>query len=388
MVLHIACALVMCYLFANAVCPPIISSIQKDFGASQESVQRVIFFYILGIGLSQTIYGILADLYGKKLSVLIGLSSFMAASVLLLFSSTIDVFLLSRFLQGFGAGCCSIISKSILADHFKQNRYIHATAIIMFASVLTQVMSPIISGVVTIFLPWKFIFIITSLFALILIIICTLVLPKVNTEKINNNPIILTYINILRKREFTINTTQSSIVLLCINLYYATSPFIIQKNLHLSNFEFSLTFLITDIPFALSCYLIYKKKQNSNFLLKKGFLFMLIGGLAMFISSFSFLPLLCYGHIISMAFFNFGTGFVFTISTARAVIVNKESPGVVSSLIGSLQMLSVALTAIFFTLIKLDQLSISLIFLLITFICLFVQKGQKNCTSVKSSPSR
>lgn len=374
--IYLPILLVVFYLFSNASCPPILNEIEQDFITSSSKVQRIIFLYSLGIGLSQLFYGRISEYIGKRFSLLLGLSIFFISSIGLLICSNIDFFLFCRFMQGFGAGCCSVISRMILVENFKEEDYIHATATIMFSSVLTEILSPLVCGIITFSFNWKSIFYLIIFFN----VICIFVVIKfsklllIRREEQPSN-LLINIRNALSNKDFLIYIFASSLLLYCITLYNASSPFIVQKPLGLSNFEFSLIFIIVDSPFAVVCYQIHSYKKSSKHILKLGSLCIYLGSISMFCSSFFDPSLLILGNIFSMSIFNIGTGYLFTYYSAKTMLVSRASIGTSSALVGSIQMICCAiLSNLTVSFIKIEQLKVGIIFLCVSIIIYYIKR--------------
>lgn len=362
--LFLPISLVIFYLFGNSACFPILNSIRSYFSICEESVQKIIFLYTLGIGLSQPCYGMIADRYGIKNAIVLGMIIFFIASVILFFAETFDLFLFCRFLQGCGAGCCSVVSKMLLSSAYKNEKYVSATAIIMIFSVFTEIVSPFISGLITLFVHWKFVFFILIVFNFLILLtsIIKIQTPRTFFKRTNKKKMYLFKNNI-----FISHLIVASILLFCITLFNTQSSFLIQERLHLSNVAFSIIFIIVDIPFAISCYFLYKNRTKN--IIKYGIVFLFIGSFLMMGSSFLKMPFNIFGIILSMAIFNAGTGCLFSFSTARAFLINKERKGFTGSLVGAIPMsFSSLLATINNVLIPIDQFNLSIVFFISAFV--------------------
>ncbi|MBL0941374.1 MAG: Bcr/CflA family efflux MFS transporter [Alphaproteobacteria bacterium] len=377
LILRIACLMVTVYLFSNTVCTPALSEIAMYFSASISTAQNIIILYTLGLGISQLIYGPLSDIYGRRIVALTGNSLFVFASIFSLFATSIHILLLARFLQGLGGGCYSVIAKSILSDVYKGNLYINATAVLMIFSVLTQMIAPVIGGYLVYMFSWKSNFVAILLYCSITLLLLLNFLTETNPGVKNNDKVITTiyrnYIAILKENEFWLFIALSSLTLACITIYYSASPFILQTQMGLSSFKLGLTFLLTDSPFISGCFFIYymKNKVDTYKYILVGLVTMLMGaGLMIFLSCLKYKsPLLL---LLPMSVFNLGTGLVFPITTAKALLIHQNKSGSSGALIGALQMIIVALLCFCFS--KIDRgtpYSLAITLFIMTGVCLF-----------------
>ncbi len=115
----LACLIVSIGQLSVGLLFPALPSIAQNFSLNAEQVQRLISFYLLGFGPSQLLYGPLSDAIGRKPVLLLGIAISIAGLVLTV--SGVDNFSLllwGRFLQGLGAGCCSVLSRASLRDSY------------------------------------------------------------------------------------------------------------------------------------------------------------------------------------------------------------------------------------------------------------------------------
>jgi MFS family permease len=96
---------------------PALPAIGDALGvASENSRQWVLTAYLLGFGVAQIIYGPLADRFGRKPILMIGLSLYVLFSVLAAFSPTFELLIAARIGTGIGAAAMRVLAVSIVRD--------------------------------------------------------------------------------------------------------------------------------------------------------------------------------------------------------------------------------------------------------------------------------
>lgn len=380
LILSIACLLVISYLFAHTICIPALYDISQDFAIEPKTAHHIIILYNLGLGLSQLVYGPLSDIYGRRGVVLCASLLFIAGSILALIASSINEMLFARLLQGLGAGCYSVIAKLLLRDTHDNDQYINATSRLMISAVLTQLITPVLGGYLVAALSWRANFAAILGSACFVFTVILLLLPETKSLHLVAPAsvclVLDNYLRVLRRREFLHFLIISAVTLAAITLYHIISPFILQTQFGLTSVEFGSTFLLTNSGFLVSCFLIptlnSKIGVRNNILL--GLSFMLVGSASMFfLVQMSYIQLVAV--IIPMFIFNIGTGIVFPVCSAKALVANEAFPGAASAVIGALQMLIVASVGLILSVIAIDSTyMLSLLLLIATTLAIGVHR--------------
>ena len=110
-VLLIAALMALGALGVDAMLPN-LPAIGEALGVADENRrQTIITLYLLGFGGAQVIYGPLADRFGRRPVLLVGLGIYTAFSLIAAFSRSFELLLLARVFQGIGAAATRAISR-------------------------------------------------------------------------------------------------------------------------------------------------------------------------------------------------------------------------------------------------------------------------------------
>jgi EmrB/QacA subfamily drug resistance transporter len=118
----------------------------------------VVSAYLLAICLSTPLHGKLGDLYGRKWLFLIALVLFLAGSVLCGFSRSMTQLVVFRFLQGAGAGGIFVNSWAVIGDLVPPARQGKYQGSIQGAYALATASGPLLGGVLTDTVGWRWVF--------------------------------------------------------------------------------------------------------------------------------------------------------------------------------------------------------------------------------------
>jgi multidrug resistance protein len=106
------------------------------------------------------LYGKFADIVGRKTTFVVGMFLFLIGSVLCAFSPSMTFLIISRAIQGIGAGSLMTVSFTITGDIFKPVERGKFMGIFSALFTITSVVGPIIGGIFVQYLSWRFIFLI------------------------------------------------------------------------------------------------------------------------------------------------------------------------------------------------------------------------------------
>jgi len=126
--------------------------------ASENDRQWVVTAYLLGMGVSQIIYGTLADAYGRKPVLLTGLGIYVVFSLMAALSTSFEMMIAARLLQGMGAAAARVLAVSIVRDRYagRQMARVVSLALIVFLSV--PIFAPSIGQAIFLLVSWRWIF--------------------------------------------------------------------------------------------------------------------------------------------------------------------------------------------------------------------------------------
>lgn len=234
--------------FSMGLVFPSLPWIAHDFGINSEEVQQLISFYLLGFGPSQLFYGPISDAIGRRPILLMGLSlAIIGLSIGIFASSSFQLLTLGRFVQGLGAGCCSVLARASLRDAYNHDDLPKALSWLTIIASFTPIISPVFGGFINHYFGWLSVFIVMfsyiSLVLMILFFLFNESLP--NKRKIPNvKKIILTYKNLLISRYFLsfalIGWLNFSLVVLTISIM----PFIMQIQIGMTSEDYAIWALI------------------------------------------------------------------------------------------------------------------------------------------------
>ncbi|WP_262692248.1 Bcr/CflA family multidrug efflux MFS transporter [Kordiimonas aestuarii] len=183
---------------------PAFSAIGAHFDTRQSQIELSLTVYFIGVALGQLIYGPLADRYGRRLPMIIGLAIAAAMSVACALAPTIETLIVARFFQAFGMCAGGVISRAIIRDMYEPVDVAKFFSLLMLVMGVAPILAPIFGAQLSLHFGWESIFLLIAAVCVIDILSVSLLLPETHEPNpgVRLSSTFSTYRDILRDRHF------------------------------------------------------------------------------------------------------------------------------------------------------------------------------------------
>lgn len=137
---------------------PSFIDIAQDLKVSQESVQATLAVFTIGFAGGQLFWGPVADSFGRKPIILLGLVGSAIAALFLTHVENIQNFYLWRLIQGLCGAAPAVVLGALVRDLFERNRFAQMMSVIMIISMIAPLLAPILGGYLAKWFHWHSIF--------------------------------------------------------------------------------------------------------------------------------------------------------------------------------------------------------------------------------------
>jgi len=138
-----------------AILSPVITILRDDFSASADRAQLVLGAFMLSVAISQLISGSLSDRFGRKKVLLGGSVIFIIGGIGALLSTTIDMLIGFRILQGTGAAACMTMGRVIVNDVYQGSEAARKLSIVSCAQAIVPALGFAFGGVIAESIGWR-----------------------------------------------------------------------------------------------------------------------------------------------------------------------------------------------------------------------------------------
>ena len=124
---------------------PAFPNISQSLGLTDPNlVQYVLLSYIIGFGGAQLFFGPIADRYGRRTPLFVGIALYAICAIAGAFAPSFEFLLLTRLLQGVGAAATRVIALSVVRDTHSGRGMAATMSLVMMVFMVVPVFAPMI----------------------------------------------------------------------------------------------------------------------------------------------------------------------------------------------------------------------------------------------------
>jgi len=322
---------------------PAFASIAQGLDATHGEVERTLAAYLIGLSLSQLVYGPLADRYGRKPPLIAGLLLYIVASMGCAFANSIHALVLWRVVQAMGGACCIVIPRAVVRDYYDTREAARALSMLILVMGLAPILGPLIGGQMLPYTGWRGLFFFMT-GAAALLLVNTMVsmresLPSDRIVPLSWHVIGENYRQLFTHRRFVMFSLAGGLGTAGMFAYISGSPRVFIEHFGVSPKLYGLFFGLNAMALIVGsqCSARLLRMYPPGTLLRYAQRVMgvtVLVLLALTLVGDISLPLLMFGLLIFMG----SQGFVSPNSAALALAEQESRLGVASALLGTLQL--------------------------------------------------
>lgn len=326
--------LLICFGSVGAVLfTPALPAIGKFFNTSASLTQLTITTYLIGYALGQLLYGPLANGYGRKYALKIGISLEIIGAALCAIAAPLHLFTLlifARLIMALGACVGLTLTFTIINDCYFPQQARKLISYITLAFAIVPGISTAIGGFLTTYFNWQSCFYFLTAYGIFLLLIIRW-LPetaKTNPDSMNTIQIARNYLGLFSDQKLLTYSFLIGCSSAMVYLFAACAPFIVIHSLGLSPEQYGTLNLIPSIGLIIGSIASGKlsKYINAKKSISIGISIIALGSLSMLIA-FAFHYIAIWTLFLLITIIYCGLPLVFSNASATATIHLNDTSG-------------------------------------------------------------
>jgi DHA1 family bicyclomycin/chloramphenicol resistance-like MFS transporter len=327
---------------------PSLPDIARQLGASTTQVQLTISAYLIGFAVGQILYGPVSDRHGRKPVLLAALALYCVASLACALSTSIEMLIVSRFVQALGGSGGIVLARAVVRDLYSGVRAGRELSLIGSVMALAPVLAPIAGGVLQTGFGWRSIFVTLVAAGLTGALVVWLLLPETlevrATEPVSPATMLKSYRAVARSPAYLAYLGLATTSFAGLFAWISGASFVLQNLYGLSPFNFGLAFAVGSIGFMTGATLAARlvMRLGIDGTIGVGAAALAAGGLGM-VAALALGFTSALSLVLPVAIYLAGLGMVLPQAIAGAMTPFPERAGAASALLGFIQQCAAAL---------------------------------------------
>jgi len=142
---------------------PSLAGMSTDLGAKAQTIELSLYSFLVGYGISPSLWGVVSDRLGRRPIMLAGMLLYIASSIACVLTEDANTLIGVRLVQGLGAGAGATMARAIIRDIYGAAGTTRGMARMMSLMAVVPFFMPLLGGVLAGLLGWQACFVFMSL---------------------------------------------------------------------------------------------------------------------------------------------------------------------------------------------------------------------------------
>ncbi|EGR1834624.1 multidrug efflux MFS transporter EmrD-3 [Vibrio cholerae] len=162
---------------------PVLGSIARSFSVSDAQAAQTLSVYFLAFALGVVIWGVLADKWGRRPTMLVGLLIYGSATFIAMQTDSFTILMLARVFSAFGIAVGSVVTQTILRDVFSGHELRKVFSLMGIGIFISPVLGMLLGGQLAFAGGHQLVFLALFFIALVLFVYNLCQLPETQQVK-------------------------------------------------------------------------------------------------------------------------------------------------------------------------------------------------------------
>lgn len=180
------CLMVIMLMFpqiVETIYSPVLGSIARSFSVSDAQAAQTLSVYFLAFALGVVIWGVLADKWGRRPTMLVGLLIYGSATFIAMQADSFTILMLARVFSAFGIAVGSVVTQTILRDVFSGHELRRVFSLMGIGISISPVLGMLLGGQLAFAGGHQLVFLALFFIALVLFVYNLCQLPETQQVK-------------------------------------------------------------------------------------------------------------------------------------------------------------------------------------------------------------
>ncbi|MBV1839170.1 multidrug effflux MFS transporter [Photobacterium ganghwense] len=319
---------------------PALPVMADNFAVDSARVQDTVTWFMFSLGLGQLLAGPLADRIGRRPIALGGIAIYGMSAGLAYVAQTLDMLLVARLLQGFGACATSVAAFAAVRDSFGPEKSGRMISYLNGAICFIPALAPLLGTWLTHQFGWRANFSFMAGFAVVAGALVLTLFRETRPANTDVSGAMLSwsrYQSVLREPTFLYHSTMCMLAMAVILAYVTSAPVWLMTELGEDMGQFTLWFGVNAALNILACMVApkYIDRFGSRRTLSTGLAMLVIAGMAMLMLSHI---REAWAFMVPIFMSSFGFAFVLGSAAGKALAPFGDRAGTAAALLGLFQM--------------------------------------------------
>jgi MFS transporter, DHA1 family, multidrug resistance protein len=329
---------------------PAFPEITRALHASASEVQLTLTACVAGLALGQLVIGPLSDRLGRRMPVIVAMTTYAVASLLCASASSVGALIALRFVQGLAGAGGIVISRAVVRDLHSGAAAVRLLSSLMLVTGLAPILAPVVGGQLLALTSWKGIFVALSILSALIAVLAAVglreTLPAERRSTSGLRRTVQTMAGLLRDHSFLGHALASGLTFGALFAYISGSSFALQGIYGLSPQLYSLAFAMNGLGLVAASQVNARlvERVGPTRLLRRALAFVVASALTLLVVV-SIGGLSVWALLVPMFVIVSSLAFVLPNATALALADHPAVAGTASALLGVIQFLVGAIAA-------------------------------------------
>lgn len=330
---------------------PSLPHLPRLLGTSPEMVQLTISLNLAAYASAQLVHGPLADRFGRRALLLVGLFGFLIASLGCAVAPSIDGLLIGRIAQGIFSSVPGVVVVLVVRELYKDERAVRIMGLYGMALGVVPAIGPLIGGYIYLFAGWRMNFLVLAALGGFVMLLVMRYLPETGVPDgaaLRPRRIAAAYLRLLRLRAYLRYLIPLAGLFGSFFAFVTAGPFVLIDQLGVATQHYGLAYGLLVLAFIAGGLAVNRLagRLTADRLVRDSVIIALVGGFALL------LPVLAgheslVGILFGMTILTFGIGLILASGPICLLDAAGDGPrGSASALVSALQMAAASLAGL------------------------------------------